>query len=134
MSVELGKFMVIWFLIMAIFTCVGMLLFGGLPAFHELFDVFIIFFEAALGVWDTGIYHELNDEGERNLIIENVGVVFHMLFLLINLVLMLNLVIAILANTFNRFETLSNGLYYNVLIHIFPLYDWDDSYGIIACT
>ena len=47
---------------------------------------------------------------------------------------MLNLVIAILSNTYNRNNALYNALYLNVLVDKFPLYEWDDSYGVIACA
>ena len=81
-------------------------MFGGLPKFHGLFETFTIFFESALGEFDTSVYHEVNEVGERNYTVETAGVLYHMVFLLINLVLMLNLVIAILGFTFNKYETL----------------------------
>jgi len=111
---------------MIIYICVGTLAFGGLPSYHEIGVVFIMFFETSLGQWDLSIYYEENEDGEHSAVIEKVGIIFHMIFLLINLVLMLNLVIAILANTFNQYESLSNGLYYSVLIRMFPLYEWDN--------
>lgn len=106
MSQDLAKFLVIWLIVLSIFSCVAMLMFGGLPNFHELFDVFNIFYESALGQFVTEVYHKENEEGERNYTIETVGVFYHQIFLLVNLVLMMNLVIAILANTFNKYERL----------------------------
>jgi len=119
MSEELTKFTVIWFQIIIVFVSTGVILFGGLPLFHSIFDTFVFFFEASLGEWDGEVYHEPNEEGEVNKSLETIGVLYHMLFLLINLVLMLNLVIAILSNTYKSYSQISNGLYFNVLIDKF---------------
>jgi hypothetical protein len=57
-----------------------------------------------------------------------------MVFLLINTVLMLNFVIAILSSTFNNYEKLKIGLYYNVLIELFAKMSWDDKFGCLICA
>ena len=65
----------------------------------------LIYFEAALGAWDNGIYEEpyksewLQDPHVAPFVME-FGKIYNMAFLMINLVLLLNLVIAILSNTF----------------------------------
>ena len=46
---------------------------------------------------------------------------------------MLNLVIAILSNTFALYSELSNGLYYKVLVTIFPIYEYHPGYGCLTC-
>lgn len=47
---------------------------------------------------------------------------------------MLNLVIAILSNTYEKYDKIANGLYYDVLMHVFPVYAWDETYGFIPCA
>ena len=98
----------------------------------------ILFFEAALGSWDLKIYSEpltsdYNKKPHINEFVMEFGHIYNMIFLLINLVLMLNLVIAILSNTFAAYSELSNGLYYKVLVNIFPLYEYHDEYGCLTC-
>ena len=56
------------------------------------------------------------------------------LFLLINIVFMLNLVVAIMSNAFAYLDEVKNGLYYNVLINQFPVFEWDERYGAIVCA
>lgn len=55
-------------------------------------------------------------------------------FILVNLVLMLNLVIAILSSTFAKYEVIKMGLYNNVLAELFPIMQWDDHYGALVCA
>jgi len=127
--------MVIWMLVVITFTCVGTLIFGSLEAFQSTFQVFIVFFESALGEWDNEIFEIPAEEGQDvNEFVKTVGHIYNVIFLLINLVLMLNLVIAILSNTFGNYADMVNGLYYKQLVSIFPVFDYDDNYGCLACA
>ena len=47
---------------------------------------------------------------------------------------MLNFVIAILGNTFSKFQPQTNGLYLCVLISQFAHLEFDDNYGCITCS
>jgi hypothetical protein len=73
-------------------------------------------------------------EGEDLTMIMNIGLYFQIFFLLVNLVLMLNFVIATLSSTYDNFEHIQSGLYYHVLIQVFPAMGWDDNYGCLACA
>jgi hypothetical protein len=66
--------------------------------------------------------------------IKRSGIYFQLLFLLINLILMLNFVIAILSSTYSKFQPIMIGLYYNVLCEQFPYKSWDDRYGAMICA
>jgi len=134
MIYKLVIFLVIWAVILGMFTCVAILCFGEIEFFYNLFDVLIMFFESGLGAWDYSLYHGYNDDQEPLDTLYYIGVLFQCLFLLINLVLMLNFVIAILTNTFAELDTVKTGLFYQQLINIFPVYDWDDKYGYILCA
>lgn len=68
------------------------------------------------------------------LIQENIGMGFLFLFLLINLVLLLNFVIALLGGTFSNYEDKQLGLYYEVIVAMFPVMEYDDRYGSIVCA
>ena len=57
---------------------------------------------------------------------------YHCLFLTINLILLLNFVIAILSSTFAAYEDKQLGLYYEVVIKQFAVMKYDDEYGYIA--
>jgi len=134
MIIDLAKFMAIWMVILTMFTCVALLSFGELKSFHSLYDVSLIYFESALGSWNFEVYDEKTDEGKEIESVKVIGRMYHIVFLLINVVILLNLVIAILDNTYGVYEPIQNGLYYNVLIHVFPLHEWHDEYGYIVCA
>lgn len=63
MIVDLAKFLVVWTIILVMFTCVSVLAFGELKEFHDIFIVFTFFFESTLGNWDLEIYDGVTDEG-----------------------------------------------------------------------
>lgn len=64
----------------------------------------------------------------------NLGYYFHIIFLLINIILMLNLVIAILSQSFQNLASYTNGLYCDTLVKSFAAAEWHDRYGCLACA
>ena len=60
MMIDLGKFMVIWLLLMVMFSAVAILTFGQLESFKEMWPTFVYFFEASLGAWDMERFHITN--------------------------------------------------------------------------
>jgi hypothetical protein len=54
--------------------------------------------------------------------------------ILVNLVLLVNLVIAILSETYTRLSTKKLGLYYDGLIAAIPIYKYKKNYGALICA
>lgn len=111
---------------MFFFTCVGVLLFGEIADYESFGDTFIMLFQSALGSWNFGIYEGLH-------IGKYVGIIFHICVLIMNLLLLLNLIIAILANTFAYYDNLSLALYYDGVIEAMPMYKYSSQYGALVC-
>ena len=63
-----------------------------------------------------------------------MGMVFLVIFLLVNLVLLLNFVIALLSGTFSSYEDKQLGLFYEVIVAMFPVMEYDNRYGSIVCA
>ena len=63
------------------------------------------------------------------------GEIFHLLFTILNMVLLVNLVIAILSETYTRLSEQKLGLYYDGVIEVIPAYKYKKYYGalIAAC-
>ena len=61
---KLAIFFVIWTVILCMFTFVAFLLFGEVRFFYDLFDVWTMYYETALGQWDFKHYEGTNDDGE----------------------------------------------------------------------
>jgi len=53
-------------------------------------------------------------------------------FLVLNIVVIINLVIAILATTYNEYSLFSRGLYYDTLIQTLPLNKNHEFYGCMT--
>ena len=64
MIIDLTKFMCIWLVILIMFTCVSMLLFGSLHFFHSFYDVIIFFFQSGIGSWSMDVFVGQNEKGD----------------------------------------------------------------------
>lgn len=134
---DLLEFMVLWGFVICTFTCVSTLIFGS-TFYMTFFDAVVWYFEASLGNWDAQkfcIKEEVNgSEVTRNPKTCTLGKVYICLFLLVNLVLFLNFVIAILSSTYAHYEDKKLGLYYEVIVAQFPSMEFDDKFGFIPCA
>ncbi len=102
-------------------------MFGELPEYYNLWDTFIMLLQSSLGDWNFKIYDDLS-------IGSNVGVLFHVIVILMNLVLLLNLVITILSDTYSKLSYQSRGLFYDGLVSAIPAYNYDKHYGALIIT
>lgn len=57
-----------------------------------------------------------------------------MIFLVFNIVVILNLVIAILATTYNDYSQFERGLFFDTLIQTLPLNRNDELFGCMVCA
>ena len=66
---------------------------------------------------------------------KHFGEVFHLIIIILNMVLLLNLVISILSETYTRLSNEKLGLYYDGIIEVIPAYKYKKLYGamIAAC-
>ncbi|CDW85311.1 transient receptor potential cation subfamily member 4 [Stylonychia lemnae] len=127
MLVDIGQFAVVWIINLVFFACVGMLLFGEIEVYDHFQDTIIMFIESALGDWNLHIYDDLK-------IGPYFGKIYHLVFLIFNMVLMLNLMIAILSTTFSILQEKKLALYYDGVIEAIPQYKYDKTYGSMICA
>lgn len=88
---DVSVFLVLFLLVLILFTCMGQISFSAMADFDSFFTSFKTLYSAALGDFSISEYPEK-------------AAIFMMAYLLINLVLMLNLLIALLSNTYAIFE------------------------------
>eukprot|EP00347_Sterkiella_histriomuscorum_P007752 403347692 len=127
MMQDILEFFVIWSINLVFFSCVGMLLFGELDQYNSIYDTLVMFIQSALGAWDLTIYDNI-------LIGKEFGQVYHLIFIIFNTVLLINLIIAILATTFSILNDKKLALYYDGIIEAIPTYKYDKLYGSIICA
>jgi hypothetical protein len=138
MTLELGKFLVFWFVMIVIFSCVAMLVFSHSKTFHDLQTSFVFFLQAALGSYDFSIFKVTpNDTGDQEAMenakrISEWGVIYMVVYLFVNMILMLNMIIAILAEVFSKFTDQKVGLYQSILLEMMPSMEFDSKYGVIV--
>ena len=66
--------------------------------------------------------------------IQLLGYIYIWLFLVLNVVIILNLVIALLARTYGQLNDFRRGLYYDTLVSVVPKYAHDKNYGAMVCS
>eukprot|EP00347_Sterkiella_histriomuscorum_P017383 403349594 len=120
-------FTVIWSVNLVFFTCMGMLLFAELPLFNYIVDTLIMLIQSSLGQWDLEMYDNLS-------LGPYIGKSYHLMFLIVNMVLLLNLMIAILSTTFSNLHQLQLALYYDEILEAIPQYQYDKIYGSLICA
>ena len=109
MTIALLKFLVFWFVMILCFSCVALLVFTHTEDFHTMRSSFTFFLLAGLGSFDLTVFDVKPEDGADEEVIKNatalaeLGVIFMIVYLFINLILMLNFVIAILSEVFSQF-------------------------------
>ena len=124
---QVSKFLLIYIVTLICQTSVASLLFGEIEQYSSFVDVFFIMFETGLSALETDTFE--NYSGNQ---------VFASFFLLscvlINTIVLINFVIAILADTYSKLSIESLGIYYDKVISRIPFYENDRRYGgLITC-
>ena len=127
MMKDLMIFFVLFVIELIAFACVGILSFGNLKEYTDLNTTLVMFFESSLGNWDFSIY----EDESMSLGKKWYGILFHMTVLLVNMLLLLNLVIAIMSDTYSAFATVKLGLFSQGIIEAIPSYKNDKHYGFL---
>jgi len=60
--------------------------------------------QASFGIFDSNVFLKIDKNGDKIDHLFDFGEIFMVVFLILNLVLLLNFVIAILTSTFTKFE------------------------------
>jgi hypothetical protein len=89
---------------MITFASVGMLLFAEVKEFDSLEGALLIIFRSSLGDFDLTIYDGMDNSRQI------VGTFFQIIVLCSNLLLLMNLLIALMTDTYSRFSKLKMGL------------------------
>jgi hypothetical protein len=127
MTKDLLVFLALFIVQIIAFTCIGILLFGKLKEFSNLYNVGLLIFDFSMGNWDLMIFKPLGDKAW-------VGESFTVVLLIINGIMLLNLIIAIMANTYEDLKKNSFGLYYDGVIEAMPVFKNDRRYGALIAT
>ena len=100
----IAVFLILYLISIVSFSSVGVVLFIGMEPFDSLYNAMIFLFSSSLGEFDFTVFDQL---------VEGIlyGHVFYVSFLIMELILLLNLLIAILSNTYAMLEQKGQALY-----------------------
>ena len=98
MITDVTKFLLIETVILLCLTSVAALIFGSIDSYSNFIDVFFLMFDSGLANYDLTVFTELK-------IGEEYGQVFTIFIVIINAIIMLNFIIAILADTYSKYST-----------------------------
>ena len=113
---DIFSFLVLFFLILLLFSCVGMVLFDQIPEFGNFTDSIILLFTYSLGEFS---FDPFAPEGA-------LGQVYLTAYLIIGLIILLNLLIAILSSTYSILESRSVGLYLERIIEEQEMWEYHE--------
>ena len=93
-------------------------------------DSLLYFLKASFGSFDVTIFDDayLPDRPE----LRRFGIYFVLLFVFLNLIILVNVVVAMMADTYGYMTTLKLGIYSHRLIKAAPAYTQDKYYGALV--
>ena len=120
------NFVILYFILTIMFALVGNINFlYDVDSFNSFFNAILTVIDACLGNFDFEIFNNVREPS-----MQLFGQVYVMLIVITFNIMLLNLIIAILANTYNIFDTKSNGLYLSKILSTRDELTYDHSYGV----
>ena len=109
------NFLTIYVILIIMFVIVGNINFLlYCEEFGSLFTSLVTVLDASMGNFEFSLFDSI-DENEQ-MILKNAGIIYIFLTVIIFTILILNLIIAILSNTYNIFQEKSAGLYLSKIL------------------
>ena len=126
MAGDFVNFMIIYLILVVMFSIVANLnfIFVCPDEYGSLFGSLMIILDSSMGNYDFSIFDQVEDPN-----VKNYGKGFLMVTVIIFTILILNLIIAILSNTYNIFDPFSNALYLSKILASRDLLQYDEHYG-----
>ena len=106
-------FTVLYVLLITMFALIGLINFNtDLQQYRSLFEAFMTVLDISVGNYDFNDFLTL----KLKAFTARLGTLYTMLILVVFQILMLNLIIAVLSNTYHRFNTKARGLYLSKIL------------------
>lgn len=121
MGRDIFKFLFLLALVLTTFACIGKIEFS-IKEFHTFTDCFITLYSWMLGLFN---FEQMEPEGAK-------GLLYLAFYLLVNMILLLNLLIAVLSSTYSLLVTHGVGLYLESIIDVLPLSTFHPRYNILT--
>ena len=126
---DVGQFLVVWFFVLLAFSSVGFITFREVEGLGSMEDAMFFFFQVAFVNFDLDAFDVVYADRP---VMKRLGKYFVLLFLFINAVILLNVVIAMMADTYGFMTNLRIGIYNHSVIKTAPSYASNKQYGALA--
>ena len=122
---DFSNFIVLYAILILMFAIIGNANFVfELSEFKGLFESVLTVLNASIGNYNFGLYDSVSNE-----VVGRFGDFFVMSIVVVFNVLILNLIIAILSNTYNQFDTKATGLYLSKILNARDYMTFNENYG-----
>jgi len=126
---DFGNFFILYVILIIMFAIIGNVNFVQVMAEYEgMFESCLTVLDASIGNYQFAVFDNLNDD------LQTFGDIFTASIVITFNILILNLIIAILSNTYNQFDTKSTGLYLSKILNARDEMMADDHYGAFLLT
>ena len=126
---DIKKFIIIWIIVVFMFTCVGMMAFQEIETLQTFDKGGIYWVNCALGDWDLEIFDQLIEKTPPSPYLRDYGIYLVIIYSFINVLILLNVVIAMMADTYALLSSVRQGVYNYSVLSIFSSYKLDKDYG-----
>ena len=106
MSQDFMNFMIIFFMLIVMFGVVGNLNFMGIEHFENFYESMLTVIDFAIGNFNFKFFDKVDDPTQLM-----IGYIWTICIVVFFNIMLLNLLLAILSNTYNIFDSKSNGLF-----------------------
>ena len=127
MSWDFFVFILLFVLGLVIFGIVGTLLFGDVSAYNSFYNAVLTLVSSSLGEYDF----ETLQNSEKGRVMGDLYLLF---FLITTNILALNLLIAILSNTYQTLSIKTNILFLSEILKLRTTLEYDKNYGAMVST
>ena len=145
MTIEVLLFIIVWGIILLLFASTGQLFFYSIKDFSTSLSTMTYLTQAAMGAWDMSIFLQARSytcdpwydatncySVDKLEIDKNIGLIYMLCFLILNMIIIMNLVIAILATIYEEYSSFKRGLFYDTLIAALPKHKHDRYFGFMV--
>ena len=122
---DLGVFIMIYSISIALFCFIGMIMFPELEEYSTAYKTFVHLFSTSLGEYDFSLYQSLITTDPE------YGEIYLIAFLVVYLILLLNLLIALMSNTYSNYVQHSKALFSVEIAKLNNTKVDDDRYGAL---
>jgi hypothetical protein len=126
---DFGNFFVLYVILVVMFAIIGNVNFVQVMAQYEgMFESSLTVLDASIGNYQFSEFDLLKNN------LQSFGDIFTASIVITFNILILNLIIAILSNTYNQFDTKSTGLYLSKILNARDEMTADENYGAFLLT